>query len=346
VLLLAAASVLVWFLTRGDDDPPGGEGSGSSSGAETTGESSGPPAPAQAAYDDLPRSSTALGERTLIAPLVVDGNIDLYVIDASGARGPRLTTGPQRDVGPLISTDRRTLIYTRQAADVDEDRELWTMSVAGEGDRPLFDPPLSGCREPGRPAWNPADQTQLAIVCYGEPTLTLRLMSLDGAIVHTLTPARAYIDDLAFSPDGTQITYWAADSAADSAAAGQGRLYVQSADGSGEPRALSDGEVDNDPAWSPDGSTIAFSRGLGGGPREIYVVPAAGGEARSLLAAEGSAATGPAWSPDGSLIAFKSDRSGGGVPGQQWWVMGVDGSDPRQLTTEGQAVATPAWGHR
>ena len=339
LVVLATAGVLVWLLTRADDDP-GGNGGGAPSGSAS--DTSGATDPAQAAYDALPRSSTALGDQTLIAPQLVDENLDLYVLDASGAVGGRLTTGPQRDVGPLISTDRRTLIYTRQAADVDEDRELWTMTVEGQGDRPLFEPPLNGCSEPGRPAWNPADQTQLAVVCYGEAPLTLRVLSLDGAVVHEVTPARAYIDDLAYSPDGTQIVYWAADSAD----AVHGRLYAQPLDGSGEPRPLSDGEEDNDPTWSPDGATIAFSRAVGGGPREIYVVPADGGDAQSLLAAEGKAANGPAWSPDSSLIAFKSDRPGGTVPGWQWWIMGADGSDPRQVTTQGQAIATPAWGFR
>jgi hypothetical protein len=342
VVVVAAAVVLVQLLPPGDD---GGGGDGSADGPSSATSSSGAPAStaaAQAAYDDLPRASTALPEQTLVVPRDVDGNLDMYLLESGGALGARLTTGAQRDVGPLISTDRRTLIYTRQAATVDEDRELWTMAVDGRGDRPLFDPPLTGCREGGRPAWNPVDQTQLAIVCYGESPLTLRIYSLDGVLVRELTPPRPYIDDLAYSPDGTEIAYWAADSAD----AGQGRLYAQPADGSGEARPLSDGEQDNDPAWSPDGSTIALSRGAGGSSREIAVVPAAGGQARSLVAAEGSGASGPAWSPDGALIAFKSDRAGGTVPGLQWWIVRADGSDPRQVTTEGRAVATPAWGHR
>jgi serine/threonine protein kinase len=340
VALLVAAGVTVWFLTQGDDG--GGQGTGGTGSSSSASASGSPTAAAQAAYDKLPRAGTALGDRTLVAPLLVDGNLDLYLVDANGTLGARLTSGAQRDVGPLLSTDRRTLVYTRQDATVDENRELWTMGVDGQGDRALFDPPLSGCREPGRPAWNPADQTQLAVVCYGESPLTLRIVSLDGVVVRQLTPPRAYIDDLAFSPDGTELTYWAADSAD----AGQGRLYVQAADGSGEPRALSDGEADNDPAWSPDGSTIAFSRGVADKQREIYVVPAAGGDAHSILAADGSSANGPAFSPDSSQIVFKSDRPGGTNSGFQWWIMGADGADPHQVPTEGRAVATPAWGSR
>ncbi len=75
---------------------------------------------------------------------------------------------------------------------------------------------------------------------------------------------------------------------------------------------------------SPDGRTIAFDL-LG----DIYVIPAAGGEARSI-------AGGMAWemqprfSPDGSKIAFTSDRAGG----DNIWIMNADGSDKRQVTKE------------
>jgi serine/threonine protein kinase len=340
VAVLVAAGLTTWFLTRGHDG--GGRGGGSTDNSSSPSATPSPTAEAQAAYDNLPRAGTALGDQTLVAPLLVGGNLDLYLVGSDGSLGTRLSSGPQRDVGPLISSDRRTLIYTRQDATVDEKRELWTMSVGGAGDRPLFDPPLSGCQQPGRPGWNPADQTQIAVVCYDESPLTLRIVSLDGVVVRTLTPPRAYIDDLAFSPDGSEITYWAADSAD----AKEGRLYAQRTDGTGQPRELTNGETDTDPAWSPDGSTIAFSRGIAGGGREIYAVPAAGGDARSLLDAQGSTATGPAFSPDSSLIVFKSDRPGGPNSGSQWWIMGADGSDPHQIPTEGRAVATPAWGSR
>jgi Tol biopolymer transport system component len=63
------------------------------------------------------------------------------------------------------------------------------------------------------------------------------------------------------------------------------------------------------PAWSPDGSTIAFERrpvtpgGYEAG--SIWVVPAAGGEARKLDARTESE-WNAAWSPDSSRIAFSS----------------------------------------
>jgi imidazolonepropionase-like amidohydrolase/Tol biopolymer transport system component len=85
---------------------------------------------------------------------------------------------------------------------------------------------------------------------------------------------------------------------------------------------------------APDGKEIVFDL-LG----DIYLLPAAGGEARALT-------SGIAWdmqprfSPDGKSIAFTSDRAGG----DNLWVMGRDGSAPRQISKESfRLVNSPAW---
>ena len=59
------------------------------------------------------------------------------------------------------------------------------------------------------------------------------------------------------------------------------------------------------PAWSPDGTTIAFMHtdigGIGADPN-LYVVPAAGGAARRIT--DQGSQEHPDWSPDGQLLAF------------------------------------------
>jgi dipeptidyl aminopeptidase/acylaminoacyl peptidase len=61
---------------------------------------------------------------------------------------------------------------------------------------------------------------------------------------------------------------------------------------------------DTDPAWSPDGSTLAFLSDRGDDDKkQVYLLPLNGGEARKLTSMR-QGATAPRWSPDGSKIAF------------------------------------------
>jgi Tol biopolymer transport system component len=69
--------------------------------------------------------------------------------------------------------------------------------------------------------------------------------------------------------------------------------------------------ADSDPAWSPDGTTIAFvRRPLGGGLAAICLI---GSDGRGLcrLTPFTRSVYGPAWSPDGTRITYTSrERTG------------------------------------
>ncbi|MFW6202124.1 MAG: amidohydrolase family protein, partial [Gemmatimonadota bacterium] len=85
---------------------------------------------------------------------------------------------------------------------------------------------------------------------------------------------------------------------------------------------------------SPDGSEIVFDL-LG----DIYIMPIEGGRARALTRSH-SLDVQPRFSPDGRRIAFVSDRDGL----DNIWVMDRDGSNPRQVTHEGERqVNQPVW---
>jgi imidazolonepropionase-like amidohydrolase/Tol biopolymer transport system component len=75
---------------------------------------------------------------------------------------------------------------------------------------------------------------------------------------------------------------------------------------------------------SPDGQTIAFDL-LG----DIYTMPISGGEATNISSGLPWEIQ-PRFSPDGTEIAFTSDREGG----DNIWIMNVDGSNARSLTSE------------
>ena len=111
------------------------------------------------------------------------------------------------------------------------------------------------------------------------------------------------------------------------------------------------------PSWSPDGQHLVFLSRRDGN-EEIYVMELrqAGSDGdgsdgdwvagedwvagtirlRRLTAVGG---VFPSWSPDGRHIAFVSDRAGN----EEIYVMGSDGSNPRNLTDHSDDDGSPSW---
>jgi len=94
------------------------------------------------------------------------------------------------------------------------------------------------------------------------------------------------------------------------------------------------------PAWSRDGSRIAYSSEKNGHLRfEIYVMNSDGSQPAQLTDL-GGRASGPDWSPDGSRIAF---TFADGTEDRNIYVMDADGSNMVQLTTDSAEDDNPCW---
>jgi WD40 repeat protein len=98
-----------------------------------------------------------------------------------------------------------------------------------------------------------------------------------------------------------------------------------------------DSGSERDPAWSPDGSRLAFAADRTG-DFEIWVMNADGtGQVR--LTSSPRADYRPDWSPDGKRIVFVSERDGN----PELYVMNADGTGQLRLTNEPRPDGDPAW---
>jgi hypothetical protein len=129
------------------------------------------------------------------------------------------------------------------------------------------------------------------------------------------------------SPDGTKLAFIKVPPEG-----GNYEIYVMNTGGGGETRLTNSPGNDEWPAWSPDGSEIAFTsdRAHADGSYEVFKMNADGtGVVQVTNSPPTKSAMRADWSPDGTRLAYMSNAEDG-----NWdiWVINRDGTGPTNLT--------------
>jgi TolB protein len=114
-------------------------------------------------------------------------------------------------------------------------------------------------------------------------------------------------------------------------------LWVADADGENAQSALASPEPIISPAWSPNGTQLAYVSFESRKP-VIYAHDVASGKRRLLANFRGSNSA-PAWSPDGRQIVATLSRDGG----SQLYAMDANGGEPKRLTQSASIDTEPAF---
>ena len=99
--------------------------------------------------------------------------------------------------------------------------------------------------------------------------------------------------------------------------------------------------ADFNPAWSPDGTKIAFARYInlvGSLKAQIFVMDADGSNQHSLTNLS-ALDERPYWSPDGTKIIFQSDRTGN----NEIFMMNADGTNRVNISHNSSNDTAPTW---
>ncbi|MGH9200613.1 MAG: hypothetical protein ACRD2A_05195 [Vicinamibacterales bacterium] len=138
----------------------------------------------------------------------------------------------------------------------------------------------------------------------------------------------------AWSPDGRSLVVSDTIFEVPQSRPAFGKLWVISVE-SGAKRALPTADAVQ-PAWSPDGSRIAYWGTGEGGRRDIWTIAADGSGTPLPVTSDAAIDWSPVWSPDGQWLYFSSDRNGT----MNIWRVAIEQSTGR-LTGEPSPVVVP-----
>jgi Tol biopolymer transport system component len=248
----------------------------------------------------------------------------VYLI-TPGVSGRKQLAGAGFDVLPRWSHDRRRIAFTRRTGGTRW--QAWTMDADG-GNAAL----AIGRISPGTVAWS-SDDRQLAYVdaVGGVPQL------------FTITPGQTNATQLTHSPEAkddpawhdNRIAFWSARN-------GSPQIFVLRVDQPDAPwtQVTTSNASCADPAWSPDGTRIAYTH-TADGHNEIWVVNAdgTGGHAATSAAAGANGDMDPTWSPDGGWIAFTR----GSINSPAIYAVRPDGTDLRRITADDSREGHACW---
>lgn len=256
------------------------------------------------------------------------GNKEIWVMDYDGANQQQVTHLKSIALTPRWSPDATRIAFTCYVAY----RGVTSAQIcmySAVSNRLIAFPRFRGTNS--SPAWSP-DGSEIAFMSSQNGDPEIYVADASGAKLHRITFAAGVSTSPTWNPKTGKQMVFVSDRG------GSPVLYLSDSDGSNVQKLdLPDMGYVIDPAWSPNGQLLAFSWRRPSGNYDIYVMDIVSRQLIELTKDEARNER-PSWAADGRHVVFESTRTGT----RQIWSMLADGSQPHQLTFEGQNES-PNW---
>lgn len=217
----------------------------------------------------------------------------IEVVPLVGLRGFQAT--------PAFSPDGK-LVAFRQS-DGARNTGIYAAAVGGEKSLQLTSDPGDCC-----PTWSP-DGERIAFARYSQKTVSIYIVpALGGTERRVYEGAPGMAAGLSWSPNGNSLAF------SESSSADPTRAWISVlslADSSARPLTLPPaGWLDHEPAFSPDGTQLAFIRStVAGVSNDVFVMPVTGGQPKRLTFDNRPIMGPPTWTADSTEVIFSSNRA-------------------------------------
>jgi len=217
-----------------------------------------------------------------------------------------LTSSPLNESDPALSADGARLAFAMRPEGSQGPADIYLATGAGQAPERLIAHPA----DDRYPAWSP-DSATLAFIRIDGTTCDVMLMTLADRRERRLAACGNLEEPrVSWSANGE----WLVESFAPGPDPIRGwqiaRVSTQT--GTREPLTLPVPATlgDYSPAVSPDGSRIAFVRGINGATADLFTIPFNGGAA-TRVTWDNQDLVGLDWTADGQSLVYATDRAGG-----------------------------------